>query len=62
MSLLTDVINFVTKVPASLFTLILKAGSHVTKGQTPIFPEKISFPSLSNFGQPITTKNITFPI
>ena len=56
------VIGFNSKVPASRFPLLLWAGCIVTNGNTPIFPENISFPSPSNLGRVMAAKNIPFPM
>ena len=59
-SLLIEVNGFVSSVPATLLTIFLLVGSYTTKGNTPIFPEKSSFPCASNLGRANATKNMTF--
>src|SRR4051812_17109763 len=59
-SLVIEVIGFVSSVPDGLLTLDLFAGNLSTKGNTPIFPDHVSLPSLSNLGLATATKNITF--
>lgn len=56
-SWLTEVMGFVSRVPATLLALVFLAASLVMKGKTYFSKE-----SFVPFGQTIATKNITFPI
>ncbi|MCI64541.1 hypothetical protein A2U01_0085799, partial [Trifolium medium] len=54
--------EFVTRVPAALFTRLLFAASLVMNGKIPTLPSKVTFPSASNIERVMAAKNITFPI
>ena len=57
-----QIIGFVSNISIALLTLVFLACSCVAKGNTPIFPEKSSFPHASNLRQAKATKNMTFPM
>jgi hypothetical protein len=54
-SLLTEVMDFVSRVPATLLTLFLFVGSLKMNGKTHILPEKVSFHSTLNLGWQLRT-------
>ena len=49
-SLFPKSMGFVSRVPETLFTLFLFAGTLVMNGNTPIFQENVSYPLASNLG------------
>jgi hypothetical protein len=55
-SLFTDLIGFISIVPAGQFALDRLAGSYVTNGKQPIFPSNVQKPRELNLGRATAIK------
>ncbi|KAG2658101.1 hypothetical protein PVAP13_1KG227205 [Panicum virgatum] len=54
--------DFVSRVPLSLFLLLLAAGTSFTNAHTPILPENVTIPCALRLGLPTTVRSMSLPM